>query len=429
METLEFVGQVLFKKVVITSAITDLSIDITSMILEMNIYEDLFSNYMTGTITVSDSIDLINYVPLVGEEKLEIEYKTPTMSDGIGLIDNRFYIHKISDRMLTKENAQVYIIHFMAEEAFSDLHMRIGKAYKGQYSDIVKRLFSEEDALGAADDVIKKFRVEATSNAFKFVVPGWSPLKCINWVASRSISNKYKTANYVFYQDTLNYNFVSLDSLMDQEPYITYINKTVNTRTLENSADLKGVAGLPSKYSIVRKASDDVLFDTADRMINGMYAGKMISYDIVGKKVNIQSFDYTTEFGKTKHLNPYSVNSPKFLRNPNSFVTYYPTHYYMHDEFDTDDPAAWVLQRRSLMQQLDSYKAEIVVPGRTDIHVGQVITYEFNTVRSHSNDEEAVETLHKGNYLITAINHRFSAGEHEMLLSIAKDSIITQLGR
>jgi hypothetical protein len=427
MEKLEFIGQVSFRKLVLSSAISGEEIDITNMVMEMNIYEDIFSNYITGTITISDSLDLIHNLPIVGEEKLELEYKTPTMDENIGLVKSRFFVHKVTDKTLTKENTQVYIIHFMAEEGYTDLHQRIGRAYKGQYSETVKRLFSEADALGASPEAIKKLRVDETENAFKFVVPGWSPMKCINWVASRSISRAYKTANYVFYQDVFKYNFVSIDALIDQTPYIKYISKTVNIRTLESSSSLKGVGGLPNKYNIVRDSSNDVVFDVADRMINGMYAGKLVSYDIMSKKVNIQSYDYFNEFDKSKHLNPYPMSSPKFLRNPNSYVTYYPMHYYMHDEFDTDNPGAWVLQRRVLMTAIESYKSELIVAGRTDIHVGQVIEYDFNTVRAHATSEDAVETLHTGKYLITAINHRFSSGEHEMILSITKDSIIRKL--
>ena len=428
MEQLEFVGQVSFRKVLLTSLFTDTQIDITSMMLEMNIYEDLYTNWLTGTITVSDSIDLINNLPLVGEEKLEIEYKTPTIEDAIGLVRNTFYITKISDRKLLKEDAQVYIIHFMSVEAFTDLHVKIGRAYRGQFSDIARRIFSEADALGADENAVRNLRIDETENGFKFVAPGWSPMKCINWVASRSISRKYKSANYLFYQDNFRFNFVSLDSLIDQEPVMHYINKSVNIRTLETTVELQGSTDIPTRYNLVRSASNDLVFDVTDRMLNGMYAGKLIAYDIMSKKVNIKTFDYFDEFKKSKHLNEYPLNSPKMLRNPNSYVTYYPMHYYMHDGFETDEPAKWVLQRRSLMRQIDAYSSEIVVAGKTDVHVGQTITYTQNTVQHHVNDDDAIDYSHTGKYLITAICHRFSQNEHEMVLSISKDSTQNSLG-
>lgn len=428
MDKLEFVGQVSIRKILVTSLFTDTELDITNMILEMNIYEDLYTNWLTGTITVSDSIDVINNLPLIGEEKIEIEYKTPTLDDNIGLVSNSFYITKIADRKLINENAQVYIIHFMSTEAFTDLHVKIGRAYRGQFSDIARRIFTEADALGAADDVAAKLRIEETSNGFKFVAPGWSPMKCINWVASRSISRAYNSSNYLFYQDNFRYNFVSIDSLIDQEPVINYINKSVNIRTIENSVELQGLDNLPNRYNIVRSASNDLVFDVTDRMLNGMYAGKLISYDIMSKKVNIKTYDYFDDFRKTKHLNEYPLNSPKLLRNPNSYVTYYPMHYYMHDGFETDEPASWVLQRRSLMRQIDAYSSEIVVAGRSDIHVGQTITYTQNTIQHHTNDDDAIDNTHTGKYLITAICHRFSQNEHEMVLSISKDSTQNSLG-
>ena len=99
----------------------------------------------------------------------------------------------------------------------------------------------------------------------------------------------------------------------------------------------------------------------------------------------------------------------------------------MHDEFGTDDPMSWVLERKSLMQQIEAYSVDITVPGRSDIFVGKTIDFEYNTIQFYESAEDAKETVYSGKYLITSINHRISRQEYELVMTLSKDSISQQL--
>lgn len=420
-----FAGQIDVKKVELTSIPTDKVVDLSKIMLELNIYEDIFSNYITGTITIKDSVDLINYMPLIGEERLQITYKTTGLSDGAGLVDNMFYVYKISDRTLVSEGSQVYIIHFMSEEAYFDQRVKLNRVYKGNFGTMASSIFNDDDALGVSKKVGDKFLVEETGNAFQFLPPNWTPMKALNWIASRSVSRYGKAANYVFYQDSYNYNFVSINSLIGKEPSMKFYNTTLNIRQLENI--YKGEA--ITQYNIVRSMSNDLIFDVSSRAVSGMYASTMIACDLLSKTVNVQKYDFRNEFDTTNHLNKYPMNSTKVARNPKACTVVYTSHINMWEEFSSDYPETWLLQRRSLMQQINSYKAEIVVPGRSDYKCGMTIQLEMNTVRNHSIDsEEALEVMHKGKYLVTGIMHRIAKNEHECIMSLAKESIITNLG-
>ena len=56
-------------------------IDISAQMIELSIYEDIFTNTIHGTIAISDSFDLIHNFPFIGEELINIKLKTPTMGD------------------------------------------------------------------------------------------------------------------------------------------------------------------------------------------------------------------------------------------------------------------------------------------------------------------------------------------------------------
>jgi hypothetical protein len=153
----------------------------------------------------------------------------------------------------------------------------------------------------------------------------------------------------------------------------------------------------------------------------------MQTYDF--RKKDEVGADELSEFKATNRLNQYPLNSSKVARNPKACIVVYTNHINMWDEFESDEPEKWLLQRRSLIQQIKSYKGEIVVAGRTDYFAGMTIELECNTVRNHTIDPElAVDMLNKGKYLVTSIMWRIAKNECEAIMTLARDSIITDLG-
>ena len=60
-------------------------IDLRDYLAELNIYENLFSPGISGTITLSDSRNLIKDLPILGEELLLVDFKTPTFDDNLSI--------------------------------------------------------------------------------------------------------------------------------------------------------------------------------------------------------------------------------------------------------------------------------------------------------------------------------------------------------
>jgi hypothetical protein len=58
-------------------------LDVSALVADLTIYEDIFSNTMSGYIVMVDALDLINTLPLVGEELLYVELETPSLKSKI----------------------------------------------------------------------------------------------------------------------------------------------------------------------------------------------------------------------------------------------------------------------------------------------------------------------------------------------------------
>ena len=53
---------------------------IKSAVLEMNIYESLFNNFLTGDLTFRDDFNLLDSLPIQGSEYLDFKIRTPIRS-------------------------------------------------------------------------------------------------------------------------------------------------------------------------------------------------------------------------------------------------------------------------------------------------------------------------------------------------------------
>ena len=70
-------------------------IDLTEFLVELNLFEDIFSNYLQGNIVLTDSRNLIGKFNLSGEESLILKFITPSF-DEVHAITKTFTTYKNS---------------------------------------------------------------------------------------------------------------------------------------------------------------------------------------------------------------------------------------------------------------------------------------------------------------------------------------------
>ena len=98
---------------------TNIVIDLTDFLAELNIYEDMFANSMHGNLMIVDARNLIEKAPIIGEEYLIVKVKTPSFPEAIS---KTFRVYRVSDRKVIRDNTmQSYILHFTSIELFNDV--------------------------------------------------------------------------------------------------------------------------------------------------------------------------------------------------------------------------------------------------------------------------------------------------------------------
>ena len=117
-------------------------IDLKAVWSDLNIYEDVFASCLTGDITLIDGMGLMENVPIIGEETINIHVKTSgikrereeqttgpfkgSLSEGI--INLKFRVYKISGLTKMNEGMWMYKLHLISEEAMINLKSKVAKS-------------------------------------------------------------------------------------------------------------------------------------------------------------------------------------------------------------------------------------------------------------------------------------------------------------
>jgi len=419
-QSLQFAGDVSVDKVKIITS-NGVYQDITAQVITIQYYEDLFSPFISGSLIVKDALDLVNLFPFAGEEFVELEISTPALQKSA--IKGRYYIYKLSDRDLIGDNVVVYQLHFISLEAIIDLNKKISKVFTGNVANIVKSIVGDKND-GLQSD--KTVYIEETTRSVKFISNFWSPVKCINYLTEFAV-NANSAPSFVFFENRDGFYFVSLDSMYASSIYQDFIFDKYTRDDLTAGRTIKNPQ---EDFKRITSISIPVGFDYMDRIRSGTFASKSLSYDLTNKRYNVRKYNMFEKFDKLNHLNKYSIASEKAIFRFNSLLVNYPRALNTFNGFGDTTNYKNFQERISLLKQAESNKIEIVVPGRTDYTVGQKVSVTLHKVEPHSKDDNnTIDKMFSGFYLVSAINHYITRESHECNMELIKDSLQINLDR
>lgn len=417
-DEISFLGEIDVKSINLISS-RKKRIDIKGIVGELSLYEDIFSNTMSGHVLIEDGQDLINTLPMTGEELIEIEMVTPTLTTTIKKL---FYVYKLQARK-TKKRSQTYMLNFCSLELIQSSMSKVSKAFQGPIDITVKNIFTNTRYMAGDDGDLL---VEPTKNTFQFIAPYWTPLETINWLGKRAI-NRRGVPNYLFYEDNQKYHFRQVDSLILQPTIRDYIYSDVDANTTF------GVHGLmDDKYKVVESLDTDTTFDYLRNIHAGMFASKLYTLDMTTKNISSNTFDYIEDFSDSNHLNNFPLKTTRLAKKKLASLFHLEKNNYLNGKVKQDQGHKdYLLQRNSLMEQLSAFKVVLKVHGRTDVRAGQTINFTMPEMRTILKDEidspDSSSDYYSGKYLITAIRHQIINGKHTMFMEVVSDSFVKQL--
>jgi len=428
---LRFAGDVNVGEITIKSLVNNSAFNVKNQLLTIQIYEDMFAPFITGSLIFRESSDFASNFPFVGEEVVDISIFTPSFDikyPDNGVIKGRFYIYKMSDRQEVAERNTVYQLHFISVEAINDLNVKISKGFNGKISDIANELLSGENTLYTK----KKVFIEETSNKTKYVSNFWSPIRNINYIVDHAL-NENESPTYVFYENRNGFNFISLDTLNSQRPFQTFQQYNVHQIITPDGGSARDIN---LDFRKITELTIPVSYDYMDKATSGVYGSTLLYSDLGTKEYFNQKFSLFDKWGddtKETRLNKFPVASNKLFSTFRASMFNDTIEVGLFTDYEDVSNIKNRQKRISRLKQAEANKIQIVVYGRTDYTVGLVVkVVKFKSAPIEKNDTESspekiLDGLISGNYLISAINHVIDVEKHECHMTLIKDSLIVDL--
>ena len=420
-------------EVMMESSLIKRTLDIGSIWTAMSIFENIFTNTLTGNIILTDTNNLLSNFPIVGHETISVNIESPTI-EGATPIKRKFRVYKVSDVTDQGEATKRYMVNFISEEYFTNIKTSISKSYRDHViSDIVEKIF---DSYLDSD---KDLSIEKTKNRYDIIIPFWKPMEAFNWLSARATPEDKDGANYFFYETRDEFCFKSMESLFDKEPEETY------SWDLQNMPDFTG-RRQPDMEAYKKLDSYELasVFDMVEKIPQGTYASRLVIHDMLKKKIETVDFDYgegykdyihleKTKSKKTWVLEDRQVPSQDttmlvgdgvddLTKSPLSRQSFISRH---GDKNKYDETTLQI--RNSQLEQLHSIQNNVTIPGDTSRQVGDIIKLVLPSAENPYTEDVSEDALYSGNYLISGLRHRFTADKHEMIMELLKDSYYNSL--
>lgn len=446
----------------------DTGFDITNIMVQLDIYESLYSPYINGSVLLYDSLSLISQLPMIGDELIEISFRIPHPFFENDPIKLKCRIVSVKDMVIENARTAQYILEFVSEERVYDVSRRVRKAYMNMpISDMVQQLY--DDYL-KNDDNEKKITVDETAGERTIVIPNMHPMKAMYFLASEAESTGIqftdtdaltrvtgrgtKTSNFIFYEDLAGFHFTTMESLIyggKQKINQNFEIMVYNLREQNLQSDTDEVKfvdrirnvnykTMPIQFSKIQSYRFVHFYDRIKEIQNGKFENKVLIIDPVKQIYREQTLTYDQAY---EDMEPISVSGGKKTTGDESIYSKLNedmekigdghVRMLLSSEAHNDDIPA--NQRPDFLNHLvmslanlNSIVVNLNVPGNTKIRPGDVIAINFP---EFGGTDDIVAKTHKllsggkdspGYFFVTHIRHSYNKQDgYNLSLEVVKN--------
>jgi len=457
------------------ATITGRYIDLSDIVTSIDIYENLFATAITGSITFTDTNNLLTNGPIIGQEVLSLKIRTPQTSPNedtvIDFTKNYLYAYKVLNTTKINDGTDAITLSFTTYDIFTNYRKKVSKAFKGEPAEnMVKEILRDPELL----DSKKKLYYEETLNDFKFVVPNLRPFDAISMISKRCLSKRFDfSSNYLFYETCFGYHFRTLENLFSQKNVSANYRRNLSV-VKEEGLEATGVSKsevaaltLQQQMETIRNYKFVMSKDNLMNVANGVNSSNLIVYNWYNKELSNYhfsmrdgddpkkyKFDYSKDFLDNRVHANFDYSFPFFssiLREKGEFITDNPeskTYVYsicsdnVNDKnfyelegtqytnpYQENKANDWIMRRMSKINSLESsIKLNLEVYGTTNIQVGDMIHVEIPYLQKVSGGPPlGYDKQLSGRYLIKKLHHTFSTlngkSEHICNMEVIRDDV------
>ena len=409
------VGDYKVESLEIFSAVSNVNANIGSMYKSIEIYEDMFSPYLTAKMVIEDGLNLPEMLPITGQEKVTIVFKADV--DEIEPTKLIFRLYKLSNQE-TNQNGktQRYTLWLISEGGYFNFSQSCGYALSGSSSSMVSKIFQKHFPNSVWE---KKLQIEDSADNYSFVLPKtYSPFKAISWLASKAYAlsgNEYSP--YFFYETVDGHCFKSLSKIIEEgsEDILPYFNTAKNFPYGMNKDKSTYVSVLPSEFHRIQKISEDSRFDMGENIMQGTIASTLTVHDVLRKEKReirfreVDVFPYKKKIGNGLYFRTSDPETDRVLGKGSSYYEPSTPFTVRSDTRNINDNSmieSTLLHRNYHLNTMSTQKIFIEIYGDNRKRVGQLVNLIVPKISADGHLEEDKNDKNIGGiFIITSIKH------------------------
>lgn len=409
--------------------------DISAIVPEIKIFENIGLPYMTAQIIVIDSSNASNAAPFIGQERVTLVVIDKDLKP---LITKEFICMGVELGQKLNDGTSTYVVKLIEEHAMLSNSTRFSKVYEGKPETICADVCQEQLGVDVSTESSYQSQMRVI---FPFTI---TPLAAAMWMTSRCTTPT--GAPFYLYSTMVDddLQMKSLNTLLDQSAFNNndpYIFARTSDAEVGGREDYNILARKISGYSIGN--NEDTLL-AMTRNVYGAYYNYVDTYEL-GSHEKI--FDLPTSLNKlpkrngtTEHnYDPGFTIGRSYHEGQNSYSTQVVTRKLFDDGIfsynEEDDMERH--KRKGESQALYNFMAQapinIAVPGlelgldKLGKIVDVYITKDIPADQDDVTKEDVMDKKRSGNYLIYAVKHVIFNNQWTSTLTVTKSDTLTAL--
>ena len=441
--------------------------DVTSLGAPVNFkyYESLLQDVIYASVTYIDAGNAIaeggqNFtavkgLPITGSETVEISFEDVSGEE----IEVVLLVNKVTE-VLEDSGKTMITLEMNSKELFDNDKIRLNTRLDGKISEHIKKILTDQEYL----ETKKELHIEDTENNYNKILNNKKPFYMMNYFSTLAIPSSgnpdapKNSAGYLLWETSKGFHFRSVDWLL---------NKDTNPRKksiIYNETPDAGGVDIPAGYDMKALAFEkDNRNDIKSKLDQGTYSNRLITFNPFNcfYEVTYPNADNTGPAGggdgapgsqkNTVHsgkqlpvLNP-KIKSAKGGKNDFSRTTFKlldvgtlpagsggeresepkDQEQLKKSEEENANPAKTLNQAIMRLNQLNTFKISITIPGDFTLHAGDAVfvySPKLDSTKTGSKNQDSVDDQSGGLYIIRDLCHYMTAQETYTKINVVRDS-------
>ena len=412
-------------------------IELAKTITDWSITESMNSPFISGFAVINESDNLLEGVPLIGEERIELTY---TDFYGESATHHMFLyaIENIKPATSTNDRMMKYTIKFCSIQKLQGDQRSIRKSYnKTKISDIVQDIY---DTFMLTDNKLydKPIEIEETDGEQTLVIPDMRADAAMSFLSRRAYSERNKTALYRFFETREKYFFCTPEYLI--EKYGDFEGKTDEELNRLNFIYNTVEDNTGPGQRIAQQSVNDVSYgnkvDTFHDMKAGMYRRTVTELDPTTRTRIQRDYDYTTEYQDKEMPEKVKLTHSDTFLNKYMAASTQPEEYLIVDFPQIGQSRGTQDMKKPYQHFYENYTAKPVVNyhffknaltmeinGRIKLYPGMVINLELYKFNNTTQGTREFDHERSGKYLVTTVTNVYSADLYKQTIALTKGGL------